>query len=100
MKRRIKAFEYANVLVNRSGGIPIGLFIDLLSTLPTDTTIVGSTFDNRRNSYLMFFSSESWDVIPMHDVIPTFVPTFKENEDGTITLINNGIEEGEMKWTK
>ena len=90
--RRIKAFEVSRELFKHSDFL-VSSLIDLLNSLPDSTTWVGVGHIDERNTNILFFENSEWEEVPLHREVPRFIPSFIRNEDGSVSLVSNGIEE-------
>lgn len=92
MNRRIKAFEFTKEL-GKNGGIIVDVFKQIITLLPKDTVMVGTGVFQERNTYLIFFESEEFSEVPMCEMVPTFHPTIRTDDDGLITVLDLNISE-------
>lgn len=85
MTRRIKGFTFDSAVSVRD-------FQLLLESFPDDTKMTGASFDMQNDVDLIFFESEEFEEVHESKIIPRFYPTFKRDDKGNVTLIDNGLK--------
>ncbi len=89
--RNIRVLRFC-VSIMQNGGLSAEALVLLLSSMPSDTALVGTSYDVQYNGYSLFFESSVFDPVLECDIPPSFVPKFKKCADGSIELLDNGLE--------
>ena len=85
--RRIKRLQIACNLDMHVRGL-----ILILNELPSDCTFTGASLDYSSNCSNLFFESSLFKEVTLGSEVPTFTPIFRKEADGSIILVDSGLE--------